>query len=292
MPAFIFIAGYFSKNIEKQEKSIVFDFLVPYIIFNSLYQIITYKTLAINLFTPIYVYWFLLSMLFWKAFLKNLIRIRFVLFFSIILSLYCGLFDDVSRYLSISRTLVFLPYFLVGYFCKEETIIKIKETPKIIGLSVLFLALCGTLSLYKLNVISREFLKGADSYNKLGLSVFDGIFSRMILLLIATSFIVALINLTPKKQLKVTYIGKRTLVIYLLHPFFITIINKFCSTLPLFKEYYGIIVCLLFAIAITSLLSISLLTQFYGHFSSWISKIFKKEYLVKKTHSFNRLTNI
>jgi fucose 4-O-acetylase-like acetyltransferase len=273
MPAFVFIAGYFSKNIEKQENNIVFTFLVPYIVFNSLYQILVSKTFDIDLFTPIYVYWFLLSMFLWKIFLKNLIRIRFVFFFSIILSLYCGLFDEVSRYLSISRSLVFLPYFLAGYFCKEEIITKIKKTPKIIGVSLLLMVLYITLFLFEHDFLPSEILKGADSYNKLGLSVLNGFYSRIILLLVATSFIIALINLTPEKRLKITYIGKRTLVIYLFHPLFIKITAKFYNPSLVFSESFGIFICSIIAIAITWVLSISILSQFYENLSSRIFKI-------------------
>jgi fucose 4-O-acetylase-like acetyltransferase len=267
MPAFVFIAGYFAKNIDKQQESLVFDFFVPYVVFNSFYQILSYKNFGINLFIPVYVYWFLISMFFWKVFLKNFIRIRFVFFFAVILSLYCGIFDNVSRYLSISRTLVFLPYFLAGYFCQEETITKIKKTSKITGLLLFFVVLGSIIFLFESNIFPLEILKGADSYNKLGISVLNGIFFRIILLLIATGFIIALINITPNKKLKVSFIGNRTLVIYLLHPFFITIINKFCRTLSLLNDYEGVIVCLIFAIAITTFLSNSFLTRFYGYFT-------------------------
>jgi fucose 4-O-acetylase-like acetyltransferase len=119
MPAFVFVAGYFAKNIKKQEESVFFDFLIPYFFFNSLYQILLWRSLEINLFEPIYAYWFLLSMFFWKILLQKISQVRLVLLFLIIFSLYCGLFDNVSRYLSISRTFVFFPYFIIGYFCTE-----------------------------------------------------------------------------------------------------------------------------------------------------------------------------
>ena len=280
MPAFVFIAGYFAKNIEKQENSLVFDFLFPYVIINSLYQIIVFRSLTINLFLPNYVYWYLLSLFFWKLLLKKIIQIRFVFLFSILLSLYCGFFDDVSRYLSISRTLVFLPYFLAGYFFKEETISDIKKKSKFFGIILFSLALSVVLIIFKNDLIPFEILKGADSYKDLHLSLFIGFLSRIVLLIIGLAFIISFINLISEKEFKLTYIGKRTLVIYLLHPFFIPIVKKIDLILEFDNQYYGIIICLLITASITMLLSIRQFTEYYNYFFSGICKIFDKKHII------------
>ncbi|MRX68163.1 Fucose 4-O-acetylase [Flavobacterium resistens] len=281
MPAFVFIAGYFSKNIEKQEGGLFFDFLIPYFVFNSFFQILLWRTMEINIFEPIYAYWFLLSMFFWKSSLKKIVNIRFIILISVLISLYAGFFSDVSRYLSVSRTLIFFPYFLAGYFCSQEIITKIKSLPRFIGFVSFFCATLILMYFFDRFNVPAEILKGADSYGKLELAPVMGLLTRLILIFIASAFIFSLINLIPEKKLKITYIGKNTLVIYLFHPFFILIIQKFSELLIYQNVYVEIILYIALAILISLVLSIPIISKMYNVFFSKILKILKKNNPIK-----------
>lgn len=59
---------------------------------------------------------FLLSLFFWRISLRYLIRIKYILYISFVLGIFVGLVPNGSL-LSFSRTIFFLPFFLLGYYC-------------------------------------------------------------------------------------------------------------------------------------------------------------------------------
>ena len=76
MPLFIFISGYFSKSDAKPEK-LFKTTLIPFIIFNTAWLLIHgSKINEINFFKPIYVFWYLISLFFWRVTVKYFDRIK------------------------------------------------------------------------------------------------------------------------------------------------------------------------------------------------------------------------
>ncbi len=130
MPAFCFISGYFSKKGDKCYQSAVFDFLIPYLIFDAIFVAI-FGSSAPNIFTPTFVYWYLVCMFCWKLMTKALQQIRYIIPLSIIVALAVGQLDDVSPFLSLSRTISFLPFYLVGMKMSREQVGKLEKLPKI-----------------------------------------------------------------------------------------------------------------------------------------------------------------
>jgi len=116
MPLFIYISGYFSKNIDKCRKNASKDLLMPFIFFN----IIWYVSIG-KLDRPIYyagwTLWYLLSLFLWRFFLKDIIKVKWILGLSIILGLLIGFYDMSIDLLSFSRTFAFFPFFLIRFSC-------------------------------------------------------------------------------------------------------------------------------------------------------------------------------
>ena len=133
MPLFVYISGYFSKNIEKCRKNAIKGLLIPFILFN----IIWYASVG-NFKFPIYyagwTLWYLISLSVWRFFLKDIIKIKWVLGLSIILGLLVGYVDKYSDLLSFSRIVAFLPFFLLGYYSDNSTINKVKKYSKIVSI--------------------------------------------------------------------------------------------------------------------------------------------------------------
>ncbi|MED4312880.1 acyltransferase family protein [Heyndrickxia coagulans] len=123
MPAFILISGYFSKgyrnkgHISKSFKKI----LVPYFIFQCIYSVYYYYTgeeshLTVNFLEPHWTLWFLLSLFFWNLMLHLFARFHFFgLAAAAALGIGIGYWDEAGSFLSLSRTFVFFPYFLLGF---------------------------------------------------------------------------------------------------------------------------------------------------------------------------------
>src|SRR5665648_937754 len=194
MPLFVFVSGYFSKNVDKCRRNAVKDLLIPFIVFN-----IIWYACAGNFEFPIYsagwTLWYILSLFFWRFFLKDLIKIKWILGLSIVLGLLVGIVDKYGYILSFSRTFAFLPFFLVGYYSDNSTINKIKAFPKVI--SILGLTSIGVLafSIANYNLLDYKFLYMAQPYESTGLGVVQGILLRAIFYLLAIAMSSFVINL-------------------------------------------------------------------------------------------------
>lgn len=219
MPLFIFISGYFSKNLEKTKENAFKKCIIPYLVWNSLYVIIISKTFKIMIFQPSWIYWFLLSLFLWKVFIGEVVKNKYGLLITIILSLYVGLFPEVNRFMSLSRTIVFFPYFILGYYCKEYHLSRIKKIPKLVSIIGIVVLLNATYILFTKSNISVGFLYGADAYSVLGKSNIEGIAIRLFMYIIAIGVSVFSISITTNKEMLISTIGKNTLLIYVLHPY-------------------------------------------------------------------------
>ncbi|SUM73131.1 acyltransferase family protein [Staphylococcus saccharolyticus] len=147
MPTFLFISGYFAKNLDKPHylEKIAKKLLVPYVIFFaffSLYYYFTGKEDAIQLdpFNPVFALWFLLTLFFFHVVLVIVRRYNpyIVLSISILVSILAGFSGNIDGYMSISRTIVFFPIFYIGHLVTKEQTIKLRNK-KWIAISVIIL---------------------------------------------------------------------------------------------------------------------------------------------------------
>lgn len=230
MPLFVFISGYFSKNIEKISKSAIKGLLLPYIIFNMIWYTAVYigtREFMFSVLYPGWTLWYLLSLFFWRISLKHLINIKYILPISFIFGLLIGLLPGGSSVLSISRTITFLPFFLLGYYTRENHLDKIKEKNKLISTIMIIIFAGITFYVVKNNIIDYKFFYNSKSYYESGLTVFQGISFRILLYIGAIVFSICIINITPKIKVIYSYIGKATMNIYVFHIYLILLVYFF-----------------------------------------------------------------
>jgi fucose 4-O-acetylase-like acetyltransferase len=139
MPLFIFISGYFTKR--KDYKSF-WQGLLPIVVVLLIFQIISFLLIGVvqgkhysflYWITPYWTLWYLLSLVFWKIILqyspKYLIeRPWLYLTIAIVVSICCGLMPH-GEFMSIQRTFNFFPFFLLGFYMKQENLVQ-KPWPK------------------------------------------------------------------------------------------------------------------------------------------------------------------
>lgn len=233
MPAFIMISGYFAKGYNKKgylAKSIK-KILIPYFIFQVIYSIYYYfngqeEKLSFDFLHPHWTLWFLLSMFCWNLLLYLFAKLKWAGFaLSIILGISIGYIDQVGSFLSISRTFVFFPYFLLGFLLNEDQLKRIIRTKYSLPIGLIIIA--GTL-IYFGTAFPKDavpWLLGDTSYaNMGGKNISDGLIrgiQYVLTLIVVFSFMV----LIPSVQFKVTKIGERTLYVYLFHGFIIKTIQ-------------------------------------------------------------------
>lgn len=219
MPLFIFISGYFSKNLDKAYQKACETCLVPYLFFDTLWMILVQKKIVFNILTPKYVFWYMLSLFFWRISLKYLVHIRGILVISFAIGVYIGCFHEVGRLLSISRTIVFLPFFLLGFFCEENELYLIKKIPKLFIWSIGVIAFGAVIYGELQRKIPVKVYENIQCYNASGVSNIFGMKVRIFQYIVALLLSIVIISLTKEVNTKVTKIGQRTAEIYLLSSF-------------------------------------------------------------------------
>ncbi|NGM73070.1 acyltransferase family protein [Sphingobacterium sp. SGL-16] len=256
MPLFVFISGYFSKSKDfyKFRKSL-FSILESLIFFQILYLIpkLYYSKFQISyLYTPNWILWYLLSLIFWKTIVFYLPKkfSIYIVIISIILCLLVG-FTNVGYELSLSRSFVFLPFFILGYYINEKQLYYIRSYNKIISTIILLFVV---LIFINHNMDLSLVFSGAHSY----FITFDNIwlsFSfRVIYLFGATIVGISILNLLPTFDF-LARLGSKTIVFYLLHGFFIIGMQKMIDIFKLSVELYVLIVFSLFIFVILSFIS-------------------------------------
>lgn len=255
MPLFVFCSGYFAKPLTKQSAKTT---LYPYIIFQAAYLFFInalpggYE--AFSFTSPAYITWYLLSFFFWQAILTAIKSATLKsIFFAIAISLVVGFDINIGNGLSMSRTIVFLPYFLFGSYIKNTDFhfFKLKKNRWIkVIVAVLSVALL------VLMWLKRDFLDYSCFWGAYGYVYNNNVYLRLVSYAIATIFSLAIVLLIPQKKISfISSIGSRTLSVYLLHGFVVIIVKRLFP-FSYFTSNAALIICLLvLALLITTALS-------------------------------------
>lgn len=221
MPVFIFIAGYFSKNLAKARNTAVRLFLIPYLLLNLLLSVILLlmgRIDEIMILSPGWTLWFLYCMFIWRLLLPDLVKVRHILLLSFIVGIFSGLLTEFGTYMAMARTLGFLPYFLAGYFTTPERLRRLHQIPLAKTLSVMIIIAALLIAYFWVgSPIPPELLWGDRAYTLFGTPLYQTIAIDVFLYVIGFAFVFVFIALAGKKRHFFTVWGQRTLAIYLLH---------------------------------------------------------------------------
>lgn len=230
MPLFIFISGYLSKNFYKMKRKAVKNLLIPYIIFNMIWYTAVYigtKRAMFSVMYPGWTLWYLLSLFFWRIILKYIVKINNILLISFIVGVIVGVIPTVNGYLSISRTIVFLPFFLLGYYTKEEHFEKLRNINKLFAFIGIALFLFIAIFVVHYNIVDYKFLYNSYSFSSLEVGLFNGLLYRGILYISSIVFGACVIMLVPNKKQRYSNIGKATMNVYVFHIYLVMLVYFF-----------------------------------------------------------------
>lgn len=228
MPAFTLVSGYFAKSFRKKGylPKIAKKLVLPYMIFQLIYSVFYYflydkSDFQVDPLTPHWSLWFLISLFFWNMLLPLFVKYKaaYALSVALILGLAVGYFDSIANYLSLSRTFVFFPLFLLGYYMKKEHFYTLLQ-PKMKGAAICILAIVFA-GFYLFPEINYEWLLGSKPYSELDVTSISAVFTRFGFYLLSLIMVFTFFTLVPRKQYFFTNLGKNTLYVYLLHGFFI-----------------------------------------------------------------------
>lgn len=226
MPAFILLSGFFAKGYGNKDYilNLVKKLLLPYVIFQIVYTLFYFWIGKDGWYSPLWEpqwsLWFLVSLFCWHV-LLNLFK-RFSpavgITLSVVIGLAIGYIDVIGHAFSLSRTFFFFPFFLIGYWLSNEQVMRLKSTHlKVASVAVMVAA---AIILYAAPNFDVYWLLGSKPYSELGLETF-GAFARLLVYIGGFIMTMSIFAWIPASQLPLTYIGSRTLYVYLLHGFFV-----------------------------------------------------------------------
>ena len=228
MPLFIFITGFFSKNVVTKNKSKILNFLVLYILMQIIEILITKEKFSIV--KPAYALWYLQSIIIYNLLLPTIHKMKpvAICIISIAIGLIIGFDNNANTIASLSRTFVMLPFFTMGYFITEAQLNKLKSRKNII-LAIIFLILIIMLIPILINEpinTPRKLLWASESYNKLKLGTI-GVLYRAVWYILSTLTSLSVLTLVPKIKLPlISKFGTRTLQVYCLHIIVVLIVKE------------------------------------------------------------------
>ncbi|HLQ73445.1 MAG TPA: acyltransferase family protein [Bacillota bacterium] len=259
MPAFILISGFFAKGSGNLQYilNLAKKLLIPYLIFQVIYSLFYFfagsSSWNVSLFYPHWSLWFLFSLFSWHLLLCLFKRMPPIisLIVAIFLGVTIGYFEQVGHLFSLSRTFVFFPFFLAGYWLTKEQLMFTKRTSmKIFAfIAVAFISS----SIYYAPEFSSGWLLASKSYGDLGVPYFGGL-ARLSVYAASAVMVFSIFSFIPQRQLSFTSLGKRTLYVYLLHGFIIQLFRKFdlFSEGSLLQLTYGAIIAGLIVFLLSS----------------------------------------
>ncbi len=217
IPAFAFISGIYMKSTAsclRGARSSIIRYVIANICFTAVYLG------KIDLITPYWHIWYLLALSYWCLigagynYLSLLFKGKRILSASALVITFTvgitvGLVNGIDRTLSLSRGIVFLPYFLIGVMMSK----KVKEQGRIKRGSVFLFSGLALYLIFK-NTIPVFFMYHATPFGNHGA---NGVILRVLCYLIGILITLGIYYLSPNKRLPITKIGADTLMIYILH---------------------------------------------------------------------------
>lgn len=282
MPLFVFISGYLSKSDKSSGSYKLFTtILVPYLLFGFLWylrQSIHTGHWYLDLLSPPFHLWYLLSLFIWRLILPFFKIIRYPLLTGIIISMLIGFSAMNNNFLSLFRTFGLLPFFLAGAFCEPSKLHAIHKKK--------YIALFGLVGLlviiwYLFNSTLRtppnwSMVFWQLSYHEARLTYLHGMIFRIVLMVIASAIGLSVIVLSSTKKSIFTRLGVQTLTIYIFHGF---IVPSFSPRFPIWNQsMITDIIIVIFPVLLVYLLSLSIIERAYNYVINFVLRVILKQH--------------
>ena len=281
MPAFIFLAGFYAKGsgnktyIVKLAKNL----LVPYLIFQLLYTVFYFfigkDGWQAGVFHPHWSLWFLCSLFGWHILLSLFKKAPAVISVSlaVLIGLLVGYFGEIGHTFSLSRTFVFFPFFLLGFWLTEKHVMWLKRKSVKMGSLIVLLAVGA--AIYFAPDFNSGWLLASKSYSDLGMPAYGGL-ARLLVYVTSALMAMSILAWIPVSNSRLTHFGTRTLYVYLLHGFLIQVFRE--ADVFQVNGVFGVLGIALLSAAIVLLLSTKPVQGLWQPFIEGRATIIKQTY--------------
>lgn len=218
MPAFVFITGYFSRN--NQFPKLLRTTLLPFVMFQLVYYVmlnyIWGQPSSLQILLPKFTLWYLLSTFCWKLMVDKLLLVRGMIPLAFVLGVLAGFDTTIGALGALGRTITFLPFFLLGHEFQKERFLELTKNKWVRALAATLLIVIFAVIFWKNDHIRFNVLTMKYSYKRSNVLEYGWIYRSGVYLL-STSLIYLIGAVVPREKHWFTYIGQRTMAIYLLH---------------------------------------------------------------------------
>ena len=231
MPLFVFISGHFSVIRNRGGyKTKIIKLLETFLVFHILWCLINFfifkkNVTIIALISPGPALWYLLSLAYWRLFVlytpKRLMENKtLVISFSVIVAVLGG-FLPLGMELSIQKTLFFFPFFILGYFFKEEDLkIIFGRINNLASWSVIILVFLLFCTVFKSSVLQYVFTGRVPYYHFGDDKILIFLLGRLLFYVVASLMGIMFMRIIPNNIIFSKW-GMCTLVIYIYHMFLV-----------------------------------------------------------------------
>jgi len=261
MPLFVFCSGFLAKY---DPGKILKKLLIPY----AFLQVVSCigNGQPIQLLTPVWILWYLPALAIWQVAIPflDLYPHRFrplMLLAAVIAACAAGFDNEVGYHLTLSRILVFFPYFIAGYYARQhqrqlpesrmpQRVLSAKVSLALRVLSITIIAAFAGRFLAEAAHILPEWLYGAASYH----AVHSSILFRAMHYLLAVVTGLSVMLWIPRRANPLGRLGRCTLLIYLSHIVLMPIAENLPRFVPAVPLQY--LLCVLIAAVFCTIISL------------------------------------
>ncbi|CAH1224982.1 hypothetical protein PAECIP111893_05206 [Paenibacillus plantiphilus] len=227
IPVFVLVMGYLARESRLVQGDQVKHLMIiayQYVLFQSLYTLADAsffhaEGILHSFFMPYSLLWFLCSHFCWKLLLPLFLKLRYPLTASILLGVAVGYIPWDGSWISLSRTFVFFPFFLIGYRMRRSGSWQ-AAARHCRPIAIVCAAAVTTALLLGLR-LDPGWLYGSLTFTELGQhSWYAGIY-RLGIYALEAGAAVCFLACVPWRSSMLTDWGKRTLFVFLLHGFIV-----------------------------------------------------------------------
>ncbi len=226
MPFFAFVSGLFLRKSEDCSKQI--KRLLPFYVVLQICAVLLSNG-EVEFLTPYWHLWYLLSFCTWTSIAWLYFRFGngkgkiTILILAILIALLAGYVSWIGRRLSLSRTIVFFPFFWLGVITHSKM-----EWNKYRKWGIASFFLAGIILFLYGNQIPVRFLYHADPYGKLE----HGFTLRLLCFTVSTLLGFFCLTVIPQRRFPFTRVGADTMPVYLIHAPIVCWLREFSLPWP------------------------------------------------------------
>ena len=226
MPLFVFCSGMFARFAPDR---IIKKIVMPYVAFQLINCIGDWvlEDGSIQFTTPVWTLWYLPALFVWTMLIPFIDRAKrktkiLILTGAFAAGLIAGYDGTIGYYMSLSRIIVFLPYFIMGFYYNKSERLKaglsrIKPEYMIIAGAAVLLLIC-----FVSEGVNPKWLYNAYTYSDLNYNMLYRLFIYGCGIILSA----VILKVFPKRKTCFSYIGQRSLQIFLLHGFAVRILAE------------------------------------------------------------------